>query len=65
MRRLFGDPIDDMGPINFLLEHGWTAHAFLWSKPGATSTNITKDEANCLAFLADEWDHDYYFEGDK
>jgi len=62
MNALFGDPIDDSGPINLLLEAGYTlSRGGIWSaKPGVEHPHqMAADEYDCLKFLIDEWDYDH------
>ena len=59
MQRLFGDPIDDTGPMNHLKAAGYklTADWHWLPKPNVSSyEDMTKDEYSCLLFLVQEWD---------
>lgn len=58
MKKWF-DSIDDHGPTEFLLSHGYTEKAGMWSKP-TPSHNPSVAEVECLMFLRDEWDHDFH-----
>ncbi len=58
MKRWFGDPIDDRGPHQFLLAHGYTIHKGFWRKPTPSHT-ISHAEGECIDFLCDEWDHGF------
>ena len=50
---------DDGAPARFLLARGWTEEAGMWSKP-TQSYNPSIYEVECLLFLRDEWDYDWY-----
>lgn len=58
MERRFGDPVDDTGPIQFLRNAGYTLNRdWTWSKPGISDlAQMTREEFDCLLFLAHEWD---------
>lgn len=59
MERLFGDAIDDAGPMNFLRDAGYVLTSGWDWEPKAGVFNfadMTHDEQCCLCFLADEWD---------
>lgn len=59
MQRLFGNPIDDNEPIEFLRAAGYVLlRGFTWQgKPGVTDySQMTQDEYTCLLFLVQEWD---------
>lgn len=58
MERRFGDAIDDQGPMRFLRDAGYTLNRdWTWSRPGVTDLEqMTRDEFDCLLFLAHEWD---------
>jgi hypothetical protein len=59
MNQLFGDPVDDAGPISFLEKRGFVlTSAFEWRLPPGVKTwaELTTDEQNCICFLCDEWD---------
>jgi hypothetical protein len=59
MGRWFGDEIDDRGPTEFLLSHGFEeTKAGLW-RPPVPYHNVSREELACLRFLVEEWDHDY------
>lgn len=58
MRKWFGDPIDDSGPLNFLIARGWTDQGGMLSPPvSAHSPSVY--ELHCIWFLCDEWDYGY------
>lgn len=57
MNRWFGSPVDDRGPGEFLLSHGFEEKDGLWRKP-TPAHNLSLDEAACLSFLMQEWDYD-------
>lgn len=57
MERMFGDPVDDNGPQEFLRKRGWTLNRdWTWSKPGETLQSMPQDEYLCVLFLVHEWD---------
>lgn len=59
MKAMFGSEIDEGGPIRFLKRAGYALNRdFTWTpKPGVTTASeMTKDEADCMSFLVDEWD---------
>lgn len=59
MDKRFGNPISDAGPIKFLENAGYVlTKGWLWKpKPSVTVTSqMTKDEFDCLLFLIQEWD---------
>jgi hypothetical protein len=62
MKAMFGDAIDDHGPIRFLESRGYSfvgeggvATPYVWHKPNL-GHEVTDDEWACLTFLMDEWD---------
>lgn len=55
MKRWFGDPIDEQGPMKLLLSHGFTEENGMWRLPVPSHT-ISDIEWYCLKFLHDEWD---------
>lgn len=62
MERLFGDPIDDSGPMSYLRDKGWKLSGdWFYSHPLYTTKNSIKDiptdEWVCIVFLVHEWDH--------
>lgn len=59
MGQLFGDEIDDAGPMEFLKKAGYRSTAdWRWlPKPGVTDyADMTQDEYDCMVFLCQEWD---------
>lgn len=58
MDKWFGDPVDDGGPMRFLIARGWTERAGLWRKPTSAYTP-SEYEFECLQFLCDEWDYGF------
>lgn len=57
MQKRFGDPISDMGPMQFLESRGYAlTRDWCWSKPGLVLAEVPEDELECIQFLADEWD---------
>lgn len=56
--KLFGDEIDDGGPLAFLLSHGFTDVKGVIFPP-TPAHNVSVDEMNCIEFLFQEWDYDY------
>lgn len=59
MNLWFGDPVSEEGPCNFLFARGWTELGGMWTKPTASHTT-SPYEYECLRFLHDEWDHDFF-----
>jgi hypothetical protein len=57
MESYFGDPINDWSPTAFLLDQGYTEKGGFWTKPEGHL--MTEKEGHCLAFLREEWDHDF------
>lgn len=58
MNEYFGDPIDDNGPIQYLISKGYKPSRrplWFWHLPNPEHV-ITEKEGNCLQFLIDEWD---------
>ena len=63
MERWFGDPIDDVRPIQFLWSRGYDFQEnkpWHWRKPTRFHT-VSPEEQACVDFLVDEWDHTYDF----
>lgn len=59
MERMFGDPISEAGPIQYLKSAGYKLRRdWHWEpKPGvAELRDMTRDEFDCLLFLVHEWD---------
>lgn len=59
MDELFGDPIDDAGPISYLEKRGfYLTPAFEWCLPSDVGSwaEMSPDEKDCMNFLCDEWD---------
>lgn len=59
MNTMFGDPVDDSGPIKFLEDAGYVLNRnWTWKpKPGIRIfTDMTQEEFDCMKFLVDEWD---------
>lgn len=73
MKEYFGDPIDDLGPSQYLRSRGYREVANgLWRRPSESHTitakeqncfnfldTVTQKDRECLNFLVDEWDHEY------
>lgn len=60
MDSYFGDPVGDSGPINYLIESGYTLRrdGHWVPKPGVSDYgHMTEKEYHCLAFLVQEWDY--------
>lgn len=56
MNEMFGDPVSDAGPIQYLEERGYRLlDSWSWRKPTLTH-KVTEEEGLCIAFLQDEWD---------
>lgn len=58
MQKWFGEDIDTTGPLNFLLERGWTDRAGLLFPP-VPSHQPSQYEMACVWYLCDEWDFAY------
>tara|TARA_Y100000310_G_scaffold327344_1_gene393558 strand:+ start:5510 stop:5707 length:198 start_codon:yes stop_codon:yes gene_type:complete len=59
MNERFGDPVSEIGPCKFLKDAGYEiTTGWMWKpKPGVTDlSDMTRDEYECLLFLAHEWD---------
>lgn len=59
MKHLFGDPINDAGPIKFLEDRGYKlTKQWTWlPKPGVKfPADMDNDEWMSLLFLIQEWD---------
>jgi hypothetical protein len=58
MERRFGDPVSDAGPMKFLEDAGYVlGRDWQWRKPGISDLKqMTREEFECLMFLAHEWD---------
>lgn len=58
IEKRFGS-IDTHGPERFLKDAGYSlSRAYEWSKPGVSDyKDMTRDEFDCLLFLAHEWDY--------
>lgn len=59
MERLFGDPVDDQGPIAFLQKAGFSLTGqYEWRPPEGVKhwSELTDDQRLCIDFLCDEWD---------
>lgn len=56
MKKWFGDPVSDAGPLNFLLSRGWTDKAGLLEPP-VPSHRASPYELKCVLFLIEEWDY--------
>jgi len=66
MERMFGDPVSDEGPMQFLRERGWTLNRdWTWSKLGQTLQSMPQDEYLCVLFLVHEWDFGGVKEGNN
>jgi len=61
MEKWFGDPIDDGPPSLFLISRGYTETRGYWRKPTPAHT-VSHEEACCLDFLMDEWDHAFLWD---
>lgn len=59
MQTRFGDAVSEVGPSDFLEAAGYTlARDWTWSKTGVASLDqMTREEFDCLMFLAHEWDY--------
>jgi len=55
MEKWFGDPVDMFGPLTFLVSHGFTDDRGM-IRPPVPSHALSKEEAECIDFLCDEWD---------
>lgn len=63
MRRWFGDPISDTGPIAFLVSHGYiSTRGFKWLPP-VPSHSVSCYELECIVFLVCEWDYGFLIGG--
>src|SRR5258708_4858004 len=58
MRKMFGDPIDDLGPIKYLMDRGYTEKQNGMLRPPLNHIP-TDEEWACIEFLCDEWDFGY------
>lgn len=59
MGELFGDPISDVGPTQFLLLQGFAlTPGYTWMPPidRPKWDQLTDDEQDCVRFLIEEWD---------
>ena len=59
MKKRFGDPISDSGPIKYLEDAGYTlTKKWQWKpKPGVINpAQMTQEEFECMVFLVHEWD---------
>lgn len=56
MRKMFGDPLDDGPPYNFLKEKGFTEKAGVLFAP-RPDYMVSQEEYDCIDFLCDEWDY--------
>ena len=58
MQQYFGDPVDDTGPIKFLLDAGYKEWNGVWYRPSLTH-EMTIKEGDCIEFMFQEWDYDF------
>lgn len=59
MFSMFGDRIDESGPMNYLKEAGYVLNSnWYWTPPSRIKSyeDMTNEEFNCLMFLIQEWD---------
>ena len=59
MKKRFGDPISEQGPIKYLRDAGYklTEHWEWEPKLGVSDLEgMSRDEFECLLFLVQEWD---------
>jgi len=67
MNYLFGDPLDDSGPVGFLQKRGFKLiNTWDWRPPEGINkwSDLSADERDCICFLCDEWDFGgVYFNG--
>ena len=59
MKKRFGDPINDTGPMEFLKGAGYTLTPdWRWKAKAGVQLlrDMTRDEFECLLFLVQEWD---------
>lgn len=63
MKDYFGDEISDAGPIAYLLERGFKFTRGGIILPPTPFKEWVDWEADCINFLADEWDYGYEPEG--
>jgi hypothetical protein len=61
VEKVFGDPVCDSGPWQFLRENGFTEKGGLITKPGIYWADLSEKEKLALEFLADEWDYAWDF----
>lgn len=59
MRGYYGDPIDDGGPIRFLLKAGYSINRGGVIIPPHPYYECTPQEGDSIDFLCDEWDYGY------
>lgn len=60
MNELFGDPISDSGPTDFLIQQGFVlSPTWEWMAPPRLHywDELSQDEKDCVVFLFQEWDH--------
>ena len=58
MNDWFGDPVDDTGPIHFLISRGYTPTKEWGWKPPVSQHTSNFCEMECIIFLIEEWDWD-------
>ena len=66
MNELFGDPISDSGPMEYLQSRGFVSTpSWHWQpRPGVVSyDDLTEDEYACILFLVQEWDQEGLVDG--
>ena len=60
MERWFGDPISEIGPLEFLRSHGFIERPNGVLAPPVPSHNVSHDEWRCIAFMVQEWDFAWF-----
>lgn len=60
MLELFGDPISDEGPMDYLIQMGYVlTPSWDWAAPEHIHSwlEMSLNERDCVDFLFQEWDH--------
>lgn len=55
MEKRFGDPIDETGPLQYLMSCGYSERGGMLT-PTFFDHKISERESECIQFLCDEWD---------
>lgn len=66
MDAYFGDPISEMGAMNYLQDQGYKlGRDWVYRKDGMNWEDLPEKDRECICFLADEWDFGGFADADR